>query len=44
MVRSGLGPNLSRILAIILLTYAVVVFLFYIVFNELPLWLGSVAG
>ncbi|OEU62387.1 MAG: anion transporter [Desulfuromonadales bacterium C00003094] len=44
MVRSGLGLNLLSILLITLLTYALVVPLFHIVFNELPLWLGPLAG
>jgi len=44
MVRSGFGLNLLGILLITLLTYSLVVPLFHIVFNELPLWLGSAAG
>ncbi len=44
MVRSGFGLNLLSILLITLLTYALVVPLFHILFNELPPWLGPVAG
>lgn len=44
MVRSGFGLNLLSILLITLLTYSLIVPLFHIVFNALPLWLGPVAG
>jgi solute carrier family 13 (sodium-dependent dicarboxylate transporter), member 2/3/5 len=44
MVRSGFGLNLLSILLITLLTYALVVPLFHVVFNEVPLWLAPVAG
>ncbi len=44
MVRSGLGLNLLSIVLIALLTYGLVVPLFAVVFNQLPLWMGETGG
>ncbi len=44
MVRSGFGLNLLSILLISLLTYLLVVPLFEVAYNHLPLWLGQAGG
>ncbi len=44
MAKSGFGLNLLSILLISLATYALVVPLFDVVYNQLPLWIGTGAG